>query len=83
MLLPWLKTPTPWLKTEQIAHVSSPSSDIEQKTRVTLLRQFVGLRWSTGAKTLRNLPSLWSTQQLSTARHSGVAALTFATKTVS
>ena len=44
--------------------------------RVTLLRQLVGLGWNAGAKTLRTAALSWSTQQLSTAHQSGVAALT-------
>ena len=44
-------------------------------SRVTLLRRLVG---SAGTKTLRTLSYSWSTQHLSTAYHSGVTALTFA-----
>ena len=52
--------------------------------RVTLLRQLVGSGRSAGAKPLRIAAFyLWSTQQLSTAHQSGVAALTLASSIVS
>ena len=50
---------------------------------VTLLRRLVDSRWGAGAKHYAQPLYLWSTQQLSTARQSGVAVLTLASSTVS
>ena len=46
--------------------------------RITLLKRLVGSKWGAGAKTLRTVPYLWSTQQLGTRHPSDVAALTLA-----
>ena len=63
----------------KLDHVLSPSSSIAQKISfcITLMRQLEDLGWGAGAKTMHTVALSLSTQQLSAAHQSGVAALTF------